>query len=502
MAHQDVLKKVLIANRGEIAVRVIRACRELGIRAVAVYSDVDADALHVQLADEAVAIGPATPSESYLNVERLLDAAARTGCDCVHPGYGFLSENAAFAEACAAAGLKFVGPSADAMRVMGDKVASRERMTAAGVPLPPGTEGASGNPDRLVKAAAAIPFPVMVKAAGGGGGKGMRVVHEQGDLRDAIEAASREAEAAFGNATVYVEKFIESPRHIEFQVLADAQGNTVHVFERECSIQRRHQKLIEEAPSVALDDEQRTRMGETAVTVAKAVGYEGAGTVEFLLDGSGDFYFLEMNTRIQVEHAITERVTGLDLMKWQFDIAGGRKLAFEQSDIVLRGHAIECRLYAEDPANQFFPSSGTLHRWVEPNGPGIRVDSGVREGFTVTTDYDPILAKVVAYAEDREAARLRMLEALSRTHCLGVQTATGYLMDVLNHPEFIAGNLTTHFLAEHFGDWHGAEELPVEVLAAAAIAGEAPRATVTRGGEADPTPNPFQSLGAWRVGGR
>jgi len=496
------LTKVLVANRGEIAVRILGACRAMNIATVAVFSEADRDALHVRLADEAVCIGPPSPLESYLVIEKLIQAARETGADGIHPGYGFLSENAALAEACEAAGITFIGPPVEAIRVMGDKVASRARMVEAGVPLAPGTDG-SDDVDTLLAAARSIDLPVMVKAAGGGGGKGMRIVREAGKLRDAIEAASREAHAAFGNATVYVEKFVENPRHIEFQVLADGAGHVVHVFERECSIQRRHQKLVEETPSVALDPDLRRRMGEAAIQVARAVDYVSAGTVEFLFD-DGDFYFLEMNTRIQVEHPITELVAGIDLVGWQLRIAQGETLPFTQDDLGQHGHAIECRLYAEDAAHGFMPSSGVLRRLELPRGPSIRVDAGVYEGCEVTTHYDPILAKVVTWGEDRDEARRRMIGALSSTTMLGIQTSVAYLRDVLEHEAFVSGETTTGFLDEHFAGWAPptGEEAPDEVLLAAALALSRPATTGATSGEGElEPPSPWQTLGAWRQGG-
>ncbi len=517
------MKKVLVANRGEIAVRILRACREMGVATVAVHSEVDGAALHVAMADSAVSIGPAPPRESYLSIEALIDAARRTGADAVHPGYGFLSENAAFAEACAEAGLTFIGPSADAIRIMGDKVASRARMRDAGVPLAPGTEGAdasgadasgadasgadaTGAVEALVAAAEAIPLPLMVKAAGGGGGKGMRIVRDRGALAGAIASASREATSAFGNGTVYVERFVENPRHVEVQVLADTHGNVVHVFERECSIQRRHQKLIEESPSPAVDPELRARMGEAAVRVATAVDYVSAGTVEFLFDPAGEFYFLEMNTRIQVEHPVTEMVVGLDLVAWQIRIARGERLTFEQSDLAQRGHAIEARLYAEDAAGGFMPSAGRITRLIDAGGPGVRVDEGVTEGGEVSTHYDPILSKVIAWGETREAARRRLVEALRSTVILGIRNSIAYLIDVLEHPAFRRGEIDTSFLEHHAGelgigsDTHDPVEADMDLISAALI--EHLDAHAPRGAEARTDhPSPWRTLGAWRVGG-
>ena len=496
------MKKILVANRGEIAVRVLRACRELGIPTVAVYSEPDAAALHVQLADSAVSIGPAPPTESYLDIDAIVAAARKSGADAIHPGYGFLAENAAFAARCEAEGITFIGPTADAIRIMGDKIASRDRMREAGVPLVPGTRGDDGDVDRLVADALELPMPVMVKAAGGGGGKGMRIVRERNGLGDAVRAASREAASAFGNPSVYVEAYLENPRHIEFQIMADSHGNTLHFFERECSIQRRHQKLVEETPSTVLTPELRAQMGKTAVTVAEAIGYRNAGTVEFLFGPDGRFYFLEMNTRIQVEHPVTELVTGVDLVTWQIRVARGEALPFRQEDLHQRGHAIECRLYAEDAAHQFMPSSGRIRRLVEPTGPGVRVDSGIYEGWEVTTDYDPILSKVITWGEDREAARLRMVQALDDTVCIGIHTATEYLRDVLNHEAFVAGETNTSFLAEHFADWTaGDDEVPDDVLIAAAILDSIATSGGPRVDRAQTAPSPWQTVGSWRLGG-
>jgi acetyl-CoA carboxylase biotin carboxylase subunit len=511
------MKKVLVANRGEIAVRVIRACRELSIPTVAVFSEADRAALHVQRADEAVCIGPPSPLESYLDAGAILRAARSTGADAVHPGYGFLAENASFAAACEREGLVFIGPPSDAIALMGDKIASRDRMSAAGVPVIPGAHGSAGDPASLLGAGRRLGFPIIVKAAGGGGGKGMRIVHSRDALADAIAAASREAESAFGNATVYLERYLKRPRHVEFQILADRHGNTLHLFERECSIQRRHQKLVEETPSTALTPELRETMGTAAVRVAQAAGYRGAGTVEFLLDDDGRFYYLEMNTRIQVEHPVTELVTGLDLVKWQIRIASGEPIAFAQGDLRQRGHAIECRIYAEDAARGFLPSSGKIVLLREPSGPGVRVDSGIYEGYAVPTHYDPILAKLIVWAEDRDAARRRMLAALEAYVCIGVETPIAFLIDVIGHPAFARGDTFTDFIPSHFPDWRprgsprardegtaggeaGADDVPDEVLIAAAIADQqaAPPHAATGQRAA---PSPWQTLGAWRLGG-
>ena len=439
-------KKILIANRGEIAVRVIRACHEMGIAAVAVYSDIDRAALHVRKADEAYPIGPAAASESYLNIQKILDVAARSGADAIHPGYGFLSENAKFARACAEAGVKFIGPTASAMDAMGSKTKARQSMEHAGVPLVPGTSHGLASPAQAKEIAARIGYPVMLKAAAGGGGKGMRLVHEPEDLLPALDSARSEAERAFADSEVYLEKAIIDPRHIEVQVLADEHGHTVYLGERECSLQRRHQKVIEEAPSPIVDSEMRRRMGEVAVRVAQAAGYTNAGTVEFLVDQQKNFYFLEMNTRLQVEHPVTEIVTGLDLVHLQIRIANGEPLPFTQDDVQIRGHAIECRIYAEDPDNNFFPSPGKITLLLLPSGPGIRRDSGMYEGWTVPMDYDPLLAKLIGYGTNREQAINRLIRALNEYFIGGIKTNLSLFRRILNDPDFQAGKLDTGFL--------------------------------------------------------
>ncbi|HUR36467.1 MAG TPA: acetyl-CoA carboxylase biotin carboxylase subunit [Terriglobales bacterium] len=438
-------KKVLIANRGEIAVRVMRACREMGIASVAVYSDVDRSALHVRKADEAYAIGPAAARESYLNIEKIIAVAKRSGADAIHPGYGFLSENAAFAQACETAGIKFIGPTAAAMNIMGSKTSARRAMEAAGVPFVPGSSRGLTLAEAQ-KVAADVGYPVMLKAAAGGGGKGMRLVTDAKDLPSAYEGASSEASRAFNSGEVYIEKFIAQPRHIEVQVFGDEHGNVVYLGERECSVQRRHQKVIEEAPSPVVDEAMRRRMGETAVQVAKAAKYTNAGTVEFLVDSQKNFYFLEMNTRLQVEHPVTELVTGLDLVQLQVRVAAGEKLPFTQADVQLRGHAIECRIYAEDPDNNFFPSPGKITRLVTPSGPGIREDSGVYEGWNVPLDYDPMLSKLIAYAPTRAQAIARMLRALDEYFVGGIKTNVALFKRILHDADFAAGRLDTGLL--------------------------------------------------------
>ncbi len=451
--------KVLVANRGEIAVRVLRACRELGVATVAVASEADRHAAHARLADETVIIGPAPPLESYLRTEAILDAARRTGAAAIHPGYGFLAESAPFAAAVRDAGLVFIGPDPETIAAMGEKTAARRAMAAAGVPVVPGAElpapGNDGEPDRAAVAAAGarVGFPLLVKAAYGGGGKGMRLVREASELPAAAAAASREARKAFGDGAVYLERYLEQPRHVEFQIFGDRQGHVVQLGERECSIQRRHQKIIEETPSPALTPELRARMGAAAVAAARAARYVNAGTVEFLVDAAGDFHFLEMNTRLQVEHPVTEWVTGFDLVRAQLLVAAGAPLPWRQEEIVPRGHAIECRLYAEDPAHGFRPSLGRILLLDEPAGPGVRVDSGVATGDEVTMHYDPLLAKLSVHGPDRPAAIARALTALREFSVLGIATNVAYLQAIIDHPEFRAGRTHTGFLDAHLADW-------------------------------------------------
>jgi acetyl-CoA carboxylase biotin carboxylase subunit len=462
-------KKILIANRSEIAIRIMQACRELGIQTVAIYSDADKNALHVQQADESIHIGPAAAKESYLHIEKIIAAAQRANADAIHPGYGFLSENASFAAAVASAGLTFIGPSAESIHIMGDKAESKIRMKAAGVPTVPGFEGL-GTEDDFKDAATQIGYPVLVKAAAGGGGKGMRVVHEERELPEAIESARREALNAFGDERLLIEKYITKAHHIEFQVFGDQHGNLVHLFERECSVQRRHQKIIEETPSLLLTPELREEMGQAAVAAAKAVGYYNAGTVEFIVDPDTlQFYFLEMNTRLQVEHPITELVTGLDLVHWQIRVATGESFPFTPSQLIQRGHAIECRIYAEDPASGFLPSTGKLLQYIEPHGPGIRVDSGFTAGNEVTHFYDPLLAKLIVHAENRETAIQRMQAALKDFIVHGVITNIDFLQAVLSHPAFAYGEVTTRWVETDFG-WVPTPEPSLEALVAAALA--------------------------------
>ncbi|MFE0917187.1 acetyl-CoA carboxylase biotin carboxylase subunit [Streptomyces nigra] len=488
---------VLVANRGEIAVRVIRTLRALGVRSVAVFSDADADARHVREADTAVRIGPAPAAESYLSVERLLEAAARTGAQAVHPGYGFLAENAGFARACADAGLAFIGPSADAISLMGDKIRAKETVKAAGVPVVPGSSGSGLTDAELADAAREIGMPVLLKPSAGGGGKGMRLVRDEALLADEIAAARREARASFGDDTLLVERWIDRPRHIEIQVLADGHGNVVHLGERECSLQRRHQKIIEEAPSVLLDEVTRAGMGEAAVQAARSCGYRGAGTVEFIVPGGdpSSYYFMEMNTRLQVEHPVTELITGIDLVEWQLRVAAGERLAFGQDDIRLTGHAVEARVCAEDPARGFLPSGGTVLKLREPQGDGVRTDSGLSEGTEVGSLYDPMLSKVIAYGPDRATALRRLRAALAETVTLGVPTNAGFLRRLLAHPAVVAGELDTG-LVERVVDDLVSTEVPEEVYeAAAAVRLDALR---PRG---DGWTDPFAVPSGWRLGG-
>ncbi|MFJ4831616.1 acetyl/propionyl/methylcrotonyl-CoA carboxylase subunit alpha [Streptomyces sp. NPDC088747] len=488
---------VLVANRGEIAVRVIRTLRSLGVRSVAVFSDADADARHVREADTAVRIGPAPAAESYLSAGRLLEAAARTGAQAVHPGYGFLAENASFARACADAGLVFIGPPADAIALMGDKIRAKETVRAAGVPVVPGSSGSGLTDAELADAAREIGMPVLLKPSAGGGGKGMRLVREASLLAEEIAAARREARASFGDDTLLVERWIDRPRHIEIQILADGRGNVIHLGERECSLQRRHQKIVEEAPSVLLDAGTRAAMGEAAVQAARSCGYEGAGTVEFIVPGRdpSSYFFMEMNTRLQVEHPVTELVTGLDLVEWQLRVAAGEPLPYAQEDITLTGHAVEARLCAEDPARGFLPSGGTVLMLHEPQGDGVRTDSGLGEGMEVGSLYDPMLSKVIAYGPDRATALRRLRAALARTVTLGVQTNAGFLRRLLAHPAVVAGELDTG-LVEREADSLVSAEVAREVYAAAALLRQAalgPRGT----GWVDP----FSVPDGWRLGG-
>ena len=461
-------QKILIANRGEIAIRIIRTCRELGIRAVAIYSEPDAESLHVRMADEAVCVGPAASSQSYLKIDRVVAAALAAKAEAIHPGYGFLAESAEFARAVAAAGLTFIGPGAEAMEIMGSKTSARRAALEAGVPIVPGTVEPLVSFEEASATADKFGYPVMLKAAAGGGGKGMRLVTGTQDLRSAFETAQTEAAAAFADSSLYLEKAIERPRHIEIQIFGDAHGNVVHLGERECSIQRRHQKVIEECPSPINDAELRQRMGEAAVRLGRAVNYTGAGTVEFLLaDATREFYFLEMNTRLQVEHPVTELVTGLDLVREQFFVAAGEPLSFKQEDIDWQGHAIECRIYAEDPANNFFPSPGTIKHLQEPAGPGIRIDSGVTRLSEVSIHYDPMIAKLAVWGRTRGEAIDRLKRALDEYDVSGITTTLPFFREVVRDEEFVSGQLDTGFIGR-FNDRRSTEE-PSQVEADLAV---------------------------------
>ncbi|WP_115071460.1 acetyl-CoA carboxylase biotin carboxylase subunit [Synechococcus sp. UW179B] len=440
--------KVLIANRGEIALRILRSCRELGISTVAVYSTVDRSALHVQLADEAVCVGEGPSNKSYLNIPNILAAATSRGADAIHPGYGFLAENDRFAEMCRDHGITFIGPSPHAIRSMGDKSTAKATMQAVGVPTVPGSEGLLPTPEAAAELAAAMGYPVMIKATAGGGGRGMRLVPSPDQLVKLYKAAQGEADAAFGNPGLYMEKFIDRPRHVEVQILADRHGNVVHLGERDCSIQRRHQKLLEEAPSPALDPELRRRMGDAAVAAARSINYEGAGTVEFLLDRSGGFYFMEMNTRIQVEHPVTEMVTGIDLIAEQLRIAGGEPISVRQEDIQMNGHAIECRINAEDAQHNFRPAPGRITGWLPPGGPGVRVDSHVYTGYDIPPFYDSLIGKLIIWAPNRPAALERMKRALNECAITGIPTTVDFHLRMLDRPEFQRGDVHTKFVEE------------------------------------------------------
>ena len=500
-------KKILIANRGEIAVRVIRACRELGIATVAVYSEVDRASLHVRKADEAYPIGPTSASESYLRADKILDVALRCGAQAIHPGYGFLSENAKFAQACADAGIKFIGPTPKSMEMMGSKTRARQHMEKAGIPFVPGTARGLTSVEEAEEVAERVGYPVMLKAAAGGGGKGMRLVHARNELRSALESAQSEAQRSFGDSEVYIEKAIVNPRHIEMQILADEHGNTVWLGERECSIQRRHQKVLEEAPSPIVDPEMRRRMGDVAVKVAQTANYTNAGTIEFLVDQQKNFYFLEMNTRLQVEHPVTELTTGLDLVHLQIRIASGEKLPFAQSDISIRGHAIECRIYAEDPDNNYFPSPGKIEVLLQPSGPGIRRDSGMYEGWTVPIDYDPLLAKLIGYGTDREQAIMRLQRALDEYFVAGIKTNISLFRRILRDRDFRAAKLDTGFLdrmlAKSDADpTTSAPEPRIAAIAAAMFAVLDPSNSVMKNGNAPPRLASQPAASNWKQKGR
>jgi acetyl-CoA carboxylase, biotin carboxylase subunit len=438
-------KKILVANRGEIALRIIFACRELGIRTVAVYSQADENSLHVRFADEDICIGPPRSADSYLNVPAIISAAEITGADAIHPGYGFLSESAYLAEVCEACHIRFIGPDPGVIRLLGDKAKARRAMKKAGVPMLPGSDGPVDSEEAATRVARDIGYPVIIKAVAGGGGRGMRIVKDAKELGHAFRTAQREAEAAFGVGDVYIEKYLEAPRHIEYQILGDHHGNVVHLGERECSIQRRHQKLIEESPSIAVSDKVRRKMGATVVDAARAVQYTNAGTFEFLMDARGNFYFMEVNTRVQVEHPVTEWVTGIDIVKEQIRVAAGERLSFKQSDVLFTGHAIECRINAEDPVT-FVPSPGTIHAFSIPGGPGVRVDTAAHAECTIPPYYDSMIAKIIVHGRDRQEAIARMKRTLEMSVVEGIRTSIPLHLKILNDPDFVAGRLSTHFM--------------------------------------------------------
>jgi len=465
------IKKLLVANRGEIALRIMRSAREMGIQTVAVYSDVDRRAPHVLFADEAVLLGSAPSSESYLRGDKIISEALKLEVDAIHPGYGFLSENASFAQAVEAAGIIFVGPRPHAIEIMGDKLSAKAAVSEFDVPLVPGSDGEVVEVEKAMSLASEIGFPVMIKASAGGGGKGMRIVENPNEFVSQMERAVSEATSSFGNGSVFVEKYVKDPRHIEIQVLADEHGNVVHLFERECSIQRRHQKVIEEAPSVVLSEELRTQMGEAAVNVAKSCDYRGAGTVEFIFEPGGKFYFLEMNTRLQVEHPVTEQITGIDLVKEQIKIAEGKKLAFSQKDLTIQGHSIEVRVYAEDAAQNFMPATGKLHEYRRPQGLGVRVDDGLEQGMEISIYYDPMIAKLITFGATRDEAIARMKRAISEYRISGVHTTLDFAEFVLNHKAFVEGDFDTHFVSKYFTENSlQNEDSSIETIAAAAVA--------------------------------
>ena len=498
-------KKILVANRGEIAVRIMKACREMGISTVAVYSEADRKSLHVQMADEALCIGPPPAIESYLSMDRIIEAAHKTDAQAIHPGYGFLAENAGFARLCEDEKIVFIGPNSKALELVGDKIRSRRTMEKAGIRIIPGMKGKKENVSEYQAEAKKIGYPLMIKASAGGGGKGMRIVWQAKELKPALEAGMREAKSAFGDESVYLEKYIEEPRHVEFQVLADNHGSVVHLFERECSIQRRHQKIVEETPSQALTPDLRQEMGETAKKVIRVSGYNNAGTVEFLLDKDKNFYFLEVNARLQVEHPVTELTSGVDLVHQQILVASGEKLSYEQEDINPKGHAIECRIYAEDPTNNFLPSSGKVLFLKEPQGPGVRHDSGIYSGCDVPIFYDPILSKLIVWAENRDLACQRMVNALDDYVILGIRTQIDFLKEVVDHHQFRAGNTTTDFINKYFPDWDGkekADEMKTVALMASAFAElEKPSLGKMTAFEKKEVYSPWLSLGKWRIGG-
>ncbi len=489
------MKKILVANRGEIALRVMRTAKEMGISTVAVFSEADRDALFVRFADEAVCIGPAASSESYLRGDKIIEVCKELSVDGIHPGYGFLSENADFARKVSDAGITLIGPSPEAMEVMGSKLAAKAAVKEYNIPLVPGTDEAVTDVDEAAKIAAEVGFPILVKASAGGGGKGMRIVEKAEDFKEQMDRAVSEAISAFGDGAVFIERFVGSPRHIEIQILADTHGNIVYLFERECSIQRRHQKVIEEAPSAVLTPELRKEMGEAAVGVAKSCNYVGAGTVEFLLDEKHNFYFLEMNTRLQVEHPVTEQITGIDLVREQINIARGEKLSFSQEDLKIQGHAFEVRVYAEDPKNNFLPDIGTLETYVRPQGLGVRVDDGFEEGMQIPIYYDPMIAKLVTFGKDREEARQRMLRAIDEYQISGVQTTLDFCKFTLKHDAFISGNFDTNFVKHHFKPEYLDESNEAEAEIAALLAAK----LVEENTQTTASVTPSETRSKWKV---
>ncbi len=490
-------RKILVANRGEIAVRVLRACREMGITSVTVYSDADRNALHTRYADEVHYLGPAPATESYLKIDRIIEIAKQANAEAIHPGYGFLAENTEFARACEDNDIVFIGPNSRAIELLGDKIASKETMSQAGIPVIPGSEGAVEKEEVAHKIVEQIGFPVLIKAAGGGGGKGMRVVREEKDLAGSMKQAMSEAQSAFGNSTIFIEKFLESPRHIEFQILADNHGNVIHLGERECSVQRRHQKLIEESPSAIMIPELRKQMGEAAVKAVTVSQYNNAGTVEFMVDKDNNFYFLEMNTRLQVEHPVTELITGIDIVKEQFRIASGEVLRLKQDDIVMNGAAIECRISAEDPENNFAPSTGKIAELVEPGGIGVRVDSGVHEGFEVPIYYDPLIAKLLVWAPTRKNAISRMKRALAEYNIRGIKTSIPFHILVMGHPRFMEGDYDTTFIDKVLGKIEYKKN-NYGVAAVSSVVGKILSSERAR----TPTAKPGTAISPWKIAGR
>jgi len=482
----------------------MNACKTLGIKTVAVYSDADKESKHRHFADEAICIGPAPPLESYLDIDKIIGAAKESGAEAIHPGYGFLAENHLLPERCITEGITFIGPSSESMRLLGNKIESRKVMSKAGVPLVPGMKGGADKISEFEKMAEEIGYPVLIKAAAGGGGKGMRVVESKEQIAEAVAAAKREAASAFGDDSVFLEKYLSKPRHIEFQILADNHGNCIHLFERECSIQRRHQKIIEETPSLALSNSLRKKMGADAVKVAVAGGYSNAGTVEFLLDQDGSYYFLEMNTRIQVEHPITEMVTSVDLVIEQIKIAAGLPLSDSLATVTQKGHAIECRIYAEDGDNNFMPSTGTIVHYNEPGGSGVRVDSGVMMGEKVSINYDPIMAKLIVHASDRESAIAGMVDALKNFSIMGVKTSRSFMIDVLSHPAFVAGDTHTGFIDEHMqgrsNQIKGNQKIAAAIASVLAIQNAGKATDFLGDGESSEFPDPWQTIGRWQIG--